>query len=161
MTKFRTLLSPSHLRPLSLARPPPSHPHLPRLYSTLRPPANSLRLSEEEQRIFDELVRRASQPPPSTPASTSSPASAGAAAAAAAAGGGQATDAAAKSTEAAQAAPDAEAQQLMHPDARKGAPPEFEGEVNPKTGEVGGPKNEPLRWGAQGDWSFNGRTTDF
>ncbi|KAM7208198.1 hypothetical protein V8F20_001478 [Naviculisporaceae sp. PSN 640] len=44
---------------------------------------------------------------------------------------------------------------------RKGAPPEFEGEKNPKTGEVGGPKNEPLRWGAQGDWSFNGRVTDF
>lgn len=44
---------------------------------------------------------------------------------------------------------------------RKGAPPEFEGETNPKTGEVGGPKNEPLRWGSAGDWSFNGRVTDF
>lgn len=44
---------------------------------------------------------------------------------------------------------------------RKGAPPEFEGDVNPKTGEVGGPKNEPLRWGAGGDWSYNGRVTDF
>ncbi|KAH6639946.1 hypothetical protein BKA67DRAFT_633072 [Truncatella angustata] len=44
---------------------------------------------------------------------------------------------------------------------RKGAPPEFEGEVNPKTGEVGGPKNEPLRWGHSGDWSYNGRVTDF
>lgn len=44
---------------------------------------------------------------------------------------------------------------------RKGAPPEFEGDVNPKTGEVGGPKNEPLRWGAGGDYSFNGRVTDF
>jgi hypothetical protein len=44
---------------------------------------------------------------------------------------------------------------------RKGAPPEFEGEVNPRTGEVGGPKNEPLRWGAKGDYSFNGRVTDF
>ncbi|TRX91101.1 hypothetical protein FHL15_008083 [Xylaria flabelliformis] len=44
---------------------------------------------------------------------------------------------------------------------RKGAPPEFEGEVNPRTGEVGGPKNEPLRWGAGGDYSFNGRVTDF
>ncbi|KAK4131632.1 DUF1674-domain-containing protein [Trichocladium antarcticum] len=44
---------------------------------------------------------------------------------------------------------------------RKGAPPEFEGEQNPKTGEVGGPKNEPLRWGSTGDWSFNGRATDF
>lgn len=44
---------------------------------------------------------------------------------------------------------------------RKGAPPEFEGDVNPSTGEVGGPKNEPLRWGRKGDWSYNGRVTDF
>lgn len=44
---------------------------------------------------------------------------------------------------------------------RKGAPPEFEGDKNPKTGEVGGPKNEPLRWGSSGDWSYNGRVTDF
>ncbi|KAK4245745.1 hypothetical protein C7999DRAFT_33888 [Corynascus novoguineensis] len=44
---------------------------------------------------------------------------------------------------------------------RKGAPPEFEGDRNPVTGEVGGPKNEPLRWGSAGDWSFNGRVTDF
>ncbi|CAK7262542.1 hypothetical protein SEPCBS57363_000119 [Sporothrix epigloea] len=43
----------------------------------------------------------------------------------------------------------------------RGAPPEFDGERNPKTGEVGGPKNEPLRWGSSGDWSFNGRVTDF
>lgn len=43
----------------------------------------------------------------------------------------------------------------------RGAPPEFRGQVNPKTGEVGGPKNEPLRWGGSGDWSYNGRVTDF
>ncbi|KAF2866216.1 hypothetical protein BDV95DRAFT_458810, partial [Massariosphaeria phaeospora] len=49
----------------------------------------------------------------------------------------------------------------FHPNMRRGAPPEFEGEVNPKTGEVGGPKNEPLRWGGQGDYSYNGRVTDF
>ena len=49
----------------------------------------------------------------------------------------------------------------LHPDVRTGAKPEFEGETNPRTGEVGGPKNEPLRWGAEGDWSFNGRVTDF
>lgn len=36
--------------------------------------------------------------------------------------------------------------------------PEFEGEVNPETGEVGGPKQDPLR---HNDWSFNGRVTDF
>jgi hypothetical protein len=52
----------------------------------------------------------------------------------------------------------------LHPDIRRGAQPEFEGDVNPKTGEVGGPKNEPLRWGStgeRGDWSYNGRVTDF
>lgn len=43
----------------------------------------------------------------------------------------------------------------------RGAKPEFQGDVNPKTGEVGGPKNEPLRWGGDGDWSYNGRVTDF
>ncbi|KAI4185878.1 MAG: hypothetical protein L6R41_003850 [Letrouitia leprolyta] len=49
----------------------------------------------------------------------------------------------------------------LHPDVRRGAKPEFEGERNPKTGEVGGPKNEPLRWGGGVDWSYNGRVTDF
>lgn len=43
----------------------------------------------------------------------------------------------------------------------RGAKPEFEGDTNPRTGEVGGPKNEPLRWGEAGDWSYNGRVTDF
>lgn len=36
--------------------------------------------------------------------------------------------------------------------------PEFEGDRNPETGEVGGPKQDPLR---HNDWSFNGRVTDF
>jgi len=49
----------------------------------------------------------------------------------------------------------------LHPDIRRGVKPEFEGERNPKTGEVGGPKNEPLRWGGGVDWSYNGRVTDF
>ncbi|KAJ5902611.1 hypothetical protein N7495_003139 [Penicillium taxi] len=49
----------------------------------------------------------------------------------------------------------------LHPDAPAGLKPEFEGETNPNTGEVGGPKNEPLRWGAGGDWSYGGRVTDF
>ncbi|KAL2891964.1 Protein FMP21 mitochondrial [Ceratocystis lukuohia] len=43
----------------------------------------------------------------------------------------------------------------------RGAKPEFDGDRNPATGEVGGPKNEPLRWGSKSDWSFNGRATDF
>jgi hypothetical protein len=38
---------------------------------------------------------------------------------------------------------------------------ELEGYKNPKTGEVGGSKNEPPRWGSGGDWSYNGRVTDF
>ena len=49
----------------------------------------------------------------------------------------------------------------LHPDVRRGAKPEFEGDRNPKTGEIGGPKNEPLRWGGEVDWSYNGRVTDF
>ncbi|KAL8661544.1 MAG: hypothetical protein Q9202_005489 [Teloschistes flavicans] len=49
----------------------------------------------------------------------------------------------------------------LHPDIRRGARPDFEGDRNPTTGEVGGPKNEPLRWGGGVDWSYNGRVTDF
>ncbi|KAF8477109.1 hypothetical protein BDZ91DRAFT_708690 [Kalaharituber pfeilii] len=48
---------------------------------------------------------------------------------------------------------------MLHPHVRRGAPPEFEGDVNPKTGEIGGPKTDPLKWA--GDWSYNGRVTDF
>jgi len=148
-----SLLSPSSFRPLSLARrlPPSSHPPSTRHYSTPRGPGSPLRLSAEEQRIFDELVRRASAPPP--PPSPSKDA-AGAPAAKSAA-------ALADAAKAAREAKPAPEEQLLHPDARKGAAPEFAGDVNPKTGEVGGPKNEPLRWGAGGDWSFNGRATDF
>lgn len=58
--------------------------------------------------------------------------------------------------------PDADAAPAAQPDGPlRGAPPEFQGDTNPKTGEVGGPKNEPLRWGGAGDWSYNGRVTDF
>lgn len=49
--------------------------------------------------------------------------------------------------------------EVLHPNVRRGAKPEFEGDRNPETGEVGGPKNDPLRW--KGDWSYNGRVTDF
>ncbi|KAG0204806.1 putative mitochondrial protein, conserved [Mortierella sp. GBA30] len=45
-----------------------------------------------------------------------------------------------------------------HPDAKTPVPNEFEGDTNPSTGEVGGPKREPVRFG---DWSFKGRVTDF
>ncbi|TQS34587.1 hypothetical protein Golomagni_05023 [Golovinomyces magnicellulatus] len=52
--------------------------------------------------------------------------------------------------------------QDSHPDIRRGSKPEFQGERNPITGEIGGPKNEPLRWGStgeRGDWSYNGRSS--
>ncbi|KAH7627221.1 hypothetical protein B0T09DRAFT_271156 [Sordaria sp. MPI-SDFR-AT-0083] len=71
------------------------------------------------------------------------------------------TQPASENTVATQAPVIEDASQTFSGGIRKGAPPEFEGDVNPKTGEVGGPKNEPLRWGAGGDWSFNGRVTDF
>ena len=38
--------------------------------------------------------------------------------------------------------------------------PDFEGDVNPKTGERGGPKQEPLKH-TKDEWSFNGRVIDF
>lgn len=44
-----------------------------------------------------------------------------------------------------------------HPEYRH-IKPDFEGEKNPVTGEIGGPKQDPLK---HGDYSFNGRVTDF
>lgn len=57
----------------------------------------------------------------------------------------------------------AEAELALHPDARKPLKAEFEGDINPKTGEKGGPKREPVgQWAeGNGDWSFKGRVTDF
>lgn len=46
----------------------------------------------------------------------------------------------------------------LHQDAPKKLEPEFTGDVNPKTGEINGPKNEPVK---HNDWSFGGRVTDF
>ncbi|KAK1088484.1 hypothetical protein LTR33_000525 [Friedmanniomyces endolithicus] len=42
----------------------------------------------------------------------------------------------------------------LHPNVRRGAAPDFEGDVNPKTGEVGGPKNEP--WRLELQWEGDG-----
>jgi hypothetical protein len=57
----------------------------------------------------------------------------------------------------------AEAEWALHPDAPRPIPLEFEGNVNPVTGEEGGPKQEPVRrWGEDhGDWSLKGRVSDF
>ncbi|PWY86947.1 DUF1674 domain protein [Aspergillus heteromorphus CBS 117.55] len=98
------------------------------------------RLPKEDQEIFEELQRK-STGAFSTPRVSQSPDSEPAAAAAE-------INATGKGEE-------------LHPDIKSGPKPEFEGEKNPKTGEVGGPKNEPLRWGAGGDWSYGGRVTDF
>ena len=89
-------------------------------------------LPREDQREFEDLVRKANQP---------------------AAGAGA-------SVEAKLAAAHASSQPLdeIHPDARRPTPAEFEGDVNPTTGEQGGPKTEPLK---HGDWSYGGRITDF
>jgi hypothetical protein len=50
-----------------------------------------------------------------------------------------------------------------HPDAPVPLKAEFDGDINPATGERGGPKREPVqRWiEEEGDWSFKGRVSDF
>ncbi|CCO28984.1 hypothetical protein RSOLAG1IB_03959 [Rhizoctonia solani AG-1 IB] len=48
----------------------------------------------------------------------------------------------------------------LHPDARQPIAPGFIGDVNPKTGEQGGPKQEPVPEG-RNDWSYRGRVSDF
>ena len=50
-----------------------------------------------------------------------------------------------------------------HPDAPVPLKADFDGDVNPATGERGGPKREPAqRWiEDEGDWSFKGRVSDF
>ncbi|KAK2770550.1 hypothetical protein CKAH01_14673 [Colletotrichum kahawae] len=122
------------------------------------------RLPADQQAEFERLQRAASvssafqeyanPPPTSTDASTSTSSEA------------SATPAAAAAEAQPQEKPvnptiSASEEDTMHPAYVRGAPPEFEGDVNPRTGEVGGPKREPLRWGSGGDWSYNGRVTDF
>lgn len=92
------------------------------------------RLPKEEQEIFEDLQRRST--------------------------GAFSTSQVNQSPQSAEIEANGSGEQL-HPDAPKGVKPEFEGEKNPKTGEVGGPRNEPLRWGSGGDWSYGGRVTDF
>ena len=60
-----------------------------------------------------------------------------------------------------QATVSASGEEPKHRDYHGQLRPEFEGEKNPETGEIGGPKNNPLRWGSEGDWSYGGRVTDF
>ncbi len=134
-------------------RLPPRGPRplRPRHYSSSSSPSSAFqhhpsppRLPADEQAEFERLQRAAAFP--------------------------LASPAPATTTAAATAAPSvlaASTQQQASPDSAdgdgvwRGAPPEFEGDKNPKTGEIGGPKNEPLRWGSQGEWTYNGRATDF
>ncbi|CDZ98275.1 Protein of unknown function DUF1674 [Phaffia rhodozyma] len=46
----------------------------------------------------------------------------------------------------------------IHQDLRRKPKPDFDGEVNPQTGEVGGPKKDPL---LGNEWTYGGRATDF
>lgn len=110
---------------LSLLRTTSSIRPFVRAISINRP--SPLPLPREDQREFEELLRKAQTP---LAASSAQP----------------------------------EIDLVNHPDARLPVTPEFEGEVNPTTGEKGGPKREPIkRWGADpgGDWSFKGRVSDF
>lgn len=91
-------------------------------------------LPPKEQREFEELVRAAA-----APASSSNPNSAIA-------------------SEVSELQARIAKGEELHPDARKPLKPEFEGDTNPVTGEIGGPKRDPLR---HGDWSYGGRITDF
>ncbi|KAF9529370.1 hypothetical protein CPB83DRAFT_852551 [Crepidotus variabilis] len=87
-----------------------------------------LPLPQEDQREFEELLRKAQTP--LAPSETHEP----------------------------------EIDLAVHPDARTPIKPAFEGDVNPSTGEQGGPKHEPVgQWTAEsgGDWSFKGRVSDF
>ncbi|KAI6352491.1 hypothetical protein MCOR25_009404 [Pyricularia grisea] len=145
-TRTLTLLTRNLVaRPLTTSRPAmrptPTTRTIARASSTFNPGPSPPRLPAEQQAEFERLQREASVADFSstTPAVSEAPRPV------------QVEDAATNNGAAA----------ATSGGIRKGAPPEFEGEVNPKTGEVGGPKNEPLRWGAAGDYSFNGRVTDF
>lgn len=144
------------------------NPRVSYTYSTYRPSPAPPRLPKEEQDLFEQLQNQSTgafSTPRITPQVNQSPAD-------------QTSAATAIDTSTLRAqinqSPQSEEPKLsfdprikdkegeeLHPNMRRGAPPEFDGEINPKTGEVGGPKNEPLRWGHGGDWSYNGRVTDF
>ncbi|KAI9934938.1 hypothetical protein ASPWEDRAFT_116603 [Aspergillus wentii DTO 134E9] len=127
------ILARSFSTPTALRRPADDDKPSFAFKSSPAPP----RLPKEEQEIFEELQKKSTgafSTPQTAPKINQSPHS--------------------------EATKTGEGEEL-HPDIRMGVQPEFEGEKNPKTGEVGGPKNEPLRWGAEGDWSYSGRVTDF
>lgn len=123
------------------------------------------RLPKEDQDVFEQLQKQSTgafSTPRAPPRINQSPDSSSAEVAQADAAVANAAEQAQSQSTTFSAAINAKGKgEELHPNLRRGAPPEFEGEKNPKTGEVGGPKNEPLRWGAAGEWSYNGRVTDF
>ncbi|KAI1495455.1 hypothetical protein F5X99DRAFT_403498 [Biscogniauxia marginata] len=129
---------------------PAAPPPLRRRSSTFEPGPSPPRLSVKEQAEFERLQRNANTQEGFNPSATSPEISSAKLAAHADVELAAATTVSGEEAGGVTGAP-----------LRKGAPPEFEGDVNPRTGEVGGPKNEPLRWGPDGDYSFNGRVTDF
>ena len=145
-----------------------------RAAATSKPPQfnspSPLRLPKEEQELFESLQRESTgafSTPRSLPKINQSP---DASAADVAKADGFVSDRVEKVVESSTSKFEQEFKKIieargkgeeLHPNVRRGATPEFVGDKNPKTGEVGGPKNEPLRWGATGEWSYNGRTTDF
>ncbi|KAF2664088.1 DUF1674 domain protein [Microthyrium microscopicum] len=137
---------PIRLISRSACRIAPPHPTRSLLlhirHASFGPTASPPRLPKEEQEIFEELQRRSTGAfsQPREEAKESQPSEL-------------------KSSES--TTPEATKSEEVHPNLRRGAPPEFAGDTNPKTGEVGGPKNEPQRWGPGSDYSYNGRVTDF
>ncbi|GAB7337051.1 hypothetical protein MBLNU457_g2460t1 [Dothideomycetes sp. NU457] len=145
-----------------------------RAFSVMRPLLSSWspspappRLPKEDQEIFERLQQQStgafSQPRTSDSATGPAPSTGNAQAAGMRPQVNQSPASSTEQTLNARVNANGEGEEL-HPNVRRGAAPEFEGEVNPKTGEVGGPKVEPLRWGStanSGDWSYNGRVTDF
>ncbi|KAG9016601.1 putative mitochondrial protein, conserved [Tulasnella sp. 427] len=91
-------------------------------------------LPAEDQKEFEELVRKAQAPLAGTSAQGAGQVS----------GQGVSADG-----------------DLVHPDARPKPSPDFVGDVNPETGERGGPKKNPLNWGPDGEWTYGGRAVDF
>ncbi|KOS19060.1 Protein FMP21 [Escovopsis weberi] len=122
------------------------------------------RLPDSEQSEFERLQRSAAVSSAFQPSSSSS-ASASASSQDSSSPGSSSSDSASpdpsSSESSAQSSASASNAASENQGVFRGAPPEFEGDTNPRTGEVGGPKNEPLRWGGKGDWSYNGRVTDF
>ncbi|KXH27804.1 hypothetical protein CSIM01_06723 [Colletotrichum simmondsii] len=151
LSKPSTLI-PSRLSSTSAFSRGPAPPRLP---ADQQAEFERLQRQASVSSAFQHLVEEQSEPPAdaSSTSADSSPSSVAA----------EATTIATASEPATTATPTIAAtdEDTMHPNYVRGAPAEFEGDVNPRTGEVGGPKREPLRWGSGGDWSYNGRVTDF